>query len=602
MEAFAQQRQIRAVKAEPLLSPHAVDHAHCDQVSTHKTLHEHLGCPTDPEVACRRRRQAAAGRFFNAKQTYSKDLGTRCRDSLRFVSVTGRLPLISACLLVLLGTARCAGRSAPRSADAGLDATRTSDVEQGPVGFDATEASPTPNQGGETGDDVCGCPAGYVCSPFDDPSHPCVHHCYSAELDGDETDINCGGAECKPCLAGKKCQQGTDCASGECRDGLCAGTCNDGLQTDDETNVDCGGARCPACAVDFAPAISSPLGVKPQALVAGDFDGDGHLELAATDMKEEAVYVLKGRGDGTFDSPRRFPVGSWPFSLVAADLNGDGLLDLATTDFYDDALTLLAGDGKAGFSTLGRLQLESNAGPHFVTVGDLNQDGKLDLVVVCFHYKSPNGDADLGANDVRAWLNQGAGAFKAGDRWSAGENPSKVAIADLDADGHLDLAVAEYGGDGVLVLLGTGTGAMKPAQRYHAFSTVMNVLALDLSGNGALSLVASNNGYYSVSVLPPLGGGTFGPPTNYDFWGQAVDIVSADFNRDGLPDVATADIYRGVSVLVAKGHGALEQTALSFPTTRSPTTLVSGDFNGDGRMDLAVLSSDKALLEVLLGR
>lgn len=509
----------------------------------------------------------------------------------------GKLPLVSTCLLVFLGAVQCNGRSAHRSADAGIDVSSNTPEAPNPDALDLIEVSRPSNDVGEVGTHPCGCAPGFVCSTFDDPNQRCVQHCLSAHVDEDETDTDCGGT-CSPCYPGKKCQRGTDCRSGECRDGLCAGTCSDGLRTDDETNVDCGGAHCPACAVDFAPAISASVGSEPQALVTGDFDGDGRLDLAVTDSKTDAVLVLKGRGDGTFGGPRSFSVGKRPLSLVAADLDGDGILDLATADFYDDALTLLAGDGKGGFSPLGHLQLESNARPGFVTAGDLDHDGQQDLVVACFHYKP----TDLGANDVRVWRNQGVGTFKAGDRWSAGENPSKVAVADLNADGHLDLAVAEGGGDGVLVLLGTGTGAMEPAQRYRASDTVVSVLALDLAGNGSLSLVVANGSYYSLSVLPPLGDGTFGASARYGVSGRSWDMVAGDFNRDGLPDVASMDVYSGVAVFVAQGNGALARTALTFPTKSSPRTLVSGDFNGDGRLDVATLSYDKALLEVLLGR
>jgi hypothetical protein len=74
--------------------------------------------------------------------------------------------------------------------------------------------------------------------------------CEDGKLDGDETDVDCGGVGCAACAVGKICQIGVDCTSGVCIAGVCmAPSCTDGLKNGTETDVDCGGPSCMPCAV-----------------------------------------------------------------------------------------------------------------------------------------------------------------------------------------------------------------------------------------------------------------------------------------------------------------------------------------------------------------
>ena len=74
------------------------------------------------------------------------------------------------------------------------------------------------------------------------------------------------------------------------------------------------------------------MGTAPDALVAGDFTGDGRTDLAVANSGSNDVSVLLGNGDGTFRDQATYPVGTDPVALVAGDFTGDGRTDLAVAN------------------------------------------------------------------------------------------------------------------------------------------------------------------------------------------------------------------------------------------------------------------------------
>ena len=74
--------------------------------------------------------------------------------------------------------------------------------------------------------------------------------CADGIKNGGETDVDCGGPDCPPCVTGKNCLQDNDCASNVCSGGIChEATCNDTRKNGSETDIDCGGPDCPPCAL-----------------------------------------------------------------------------------------------------------------------------------------------------------------------------------------------------------------------------------------------------------------------------------------------------------------------------------------------------------------
>jgi hypothetical protein len=135
----------------------------------------------------------------------------------------------------------------------------------------------------------------------------------------------------------------------------------------------------------FLPPQDFGAGEFPRALTVGDFNGDGHLDLAtgnALSVFASTVSILLGQGDGTFLPPQNFEVGGVPGAVTGGDFNGDGHLDLATANGGANTVSILLGQGDGTF--LADQDFGVGAIPVAVTGGDFNGDGRLDLATSNF--------------------------------------------------------------------------------------------------------------------------------------------------------------------------------------------------------------------------
>lgn len=132
----------------------------------------------------------------------------------------------------------------------------------------------------------------------------------------------------------------------------------------------------------FTQGATAPAG--GVATVAADFNGDGKLDLALAQAGTNTVTVLLGNGDGTFaiaPGPPA-PIGSQPDAMIAGDFNNDGKLDLAIANYADGTLTILLGNGDGTFTEPAGSPLMVGQYPTSIAAADFNGDGKLDLAVV----------------------------------------------------------------------------------------------------------------------------------------------------------------------------------------------------------------------------
>ncbi len=349
----------------------------------------------------------------------------------------------------------------------------------------------------------------------------------------------------------------------------------------------------------FLGPVNYAAGTNPQAVVTGDFNGDGRLDLAVANQSSNTVSIVLGKGDGTFQAAQNSATGFGPRSVAVGDFNGDGKLDLVTADAY--GMSVLLGNGDGSFKPASNISIGSD-NPLSVAVGDFNGDGKLDLGVTSqlyvFDGGGSYGDSFHYEGHASVLLGNGDGTFAAPSTTvlnSGGTGPGTVALTDVNADGKLDLVTAN---PVVSVLLGDGNGHLLAPTYYNAGG--YSVAAGDVNGDGTIDLVTANGYSNNVSVLLGDGAGGFGAAQSYAAGHYPTGVVLADFSHDGHLDIATANyLGNGVSVLLGRGNGAFGPPANSAAGA-SPWAVAAGDFNGDGLPDLAVANAGSNDVSVLL--
>jgi Bacterial Ig-like domain (group 3)/FG-GAP-like repeat len=371
--------------------------------------------------------------------------------------------------------------------------------------------------------------------------------------------------------------------------------------------------------------------------VIDDFNGDGKLDIVATSDNGQ-ISLLTGKGDGTFNPAQSFaaPTPTYPGStaapsptilnLVSADLRGTGHKDLLASN----GLVLL-NDGTGNFTAASSAAFPPvtsppQGGPYLAT-GDINRDGKPDLVV------STGGG-------LFTYTGKGDGTFTPGTSYVTINSDGFITVTDLDGDGNPDIYVGDANG-GVFrgdstdtniayALMGNGDGTFSGAPEVAGIYTGSNLG--DVNNDGQQDLIVTSGNNYSVllgtskgsfnpaSTIPP-------PPATIQapnpVGGSPVTIVTSpattgssfavgDLNGDGKADLVYLDYnlneinpvtnnpqgYTGIFYFVSLSNGdgtfqapvpyVVPQVAPSsgFDITLTADSIHIGDFNGDGKADL----------------
>ena len=199
-----------------------------------------------------------------------------------------------------------------------------------------------------------------------------------------------------------------------------------------------------AAVVTFAAAKNYPVGDRPQAVCAGDLDGDGDTDLVTANQYSDNISVLIRRPDGTFRPQQKYAIGDGPRDvIVREDLDGDRDLDLAAANYASDDVSVRLGSGEDTFGAQSRYAT-GPSWPMAIESGDLDGDGDKDLVTANSgggHGSKP--DYSILGN-VSVFKNRGDGTFRAARTYTAGETfePNDVDRIDLDGDEDEDLVVS----------------------------------------------------------------------------------------------------------------------------------------------------------------
>ena len=279
----------------------------------------------------------------------------------------------------------------------------------------------------------------------------------------------------------------------------------------------------PANPGKYLAATTLTTGGQPNQVVAADIDGDGKPDLVFADLSASgnAILMLQSASAvGAFATPVNLSTGAMTASVAVGDLNGDGKADIVTANFDSNgnngSVTIFFQSTSSPGTFAAGVSFPAGAQPQSVRIADVNGDGLPDLVVA---NRGPGNDG-TGTPGVSVLLQDAThpGSFLAPVTYSTPWGAIDVAVGDLNGDGRPDLVVASLGpgpGGAVSVLLQSTTtaGTFGAATSYGGYGQPLSVAIADLNGDGHPDIAVADGYTATVMLQSASQPGTFSNPT-----------------------------------------------------------------------------------------
>lgn len=351
----------------------------------------------------------------------------------------------------------------------------------------------------------------------------------------------------------------------------------------------------------FEDKTSLSAGESPYGIASADLDGDGKPDMAVVNGGYPySLSIYKNTSTGgniSFADKIDIPTGIVPFSIAISDIDGDGKPDIVITNQFSFSISVFRNIGTPGnisFDT--RVDLPA-LNPNKVVIGDLNNDGKPDLVV-----------ANYVAHSISIYKNTsipGNVSFTARIDYPTGRYPTDVSKGDIDGDSWQDVVVANQESNYISIFKNDAAPGISFTVNNNLITgvAVYYVILTDLDGDNKPDL-GVNKGSNSISVyrnISNAGSFSFSAGLDFTIAGNPGEFSITDLDGDGKPDLAVVCGSSLISVLKnTSSSGSFSfQNKVDFLTGSAPYGLSIADFNGDNKPDLATVDQGDNAVSLL---
>ena len=320
----------------------------------------------------------------------------------------------------------------------------------------------------------------------------------------------------------------------------------------------------------FKPATKLTAGKNPTRIATGDFNSDGKSDLLVVRAGDARVSdngdatIFLGNGDATFSPGQVLAPGKNPFAVAVSDLNADQKLDLIFANSTDNSVTILLGNSDGTFQSPVAYAVAAGGTPYLISVVDVNQDGRSDLAV-------------FWGLSVYFFFGNGDGTFQHGPSVFAGTLRFFLTIGDFNGDGRVDLvdggcAIFSKPNDCTTSLrLGNGDGTFQPPNAILGVSGAVAAVAADVNGDSNIDLIGTSSERTQLVVLLGNGDGTFQQALPFSAGINPAIGVVADLDGDTAPDlIAVNSGANTTSVLLNTGTDFSISAPPLSPSSVSP--------------------------------
>ncbi|MDX2189123.1 MAG: FG-GAP-like repeat-containing protein [Bacteroidota bacterium] len=356
----------------------------------------------------------------------------------------------------------------------------------------------------------------------------------------------------------------------------------------------------------FAPRVDIPSEVNVIATILADLDGDGKNDLIASNYNYNTIWVYRNTGTGAnlatqFAPKQIFTTGSYAYKMTTGDIDGDGKIDLVVSNYNNASVSIFKNTSSiGGISLAPKVDFITGTNPTGVKLADLDKDGALDLIVANYNtsgffsvFKNTNILGTITGN-----------TFASRQDFTCDYYAYDITVGDIDKDGLQDIAIGTQNTNIIGVfknISSSGSISFNPKVSVISQFYPWDVKLSDIDGDDFLDLVVSNSSYSTISVLRNTGtigtitASNFAARQDYNSTSSNYSLALCDIDGDGKIDITnasngiqTVSVLRNVST-----SGGINVNSLS-PKIDFQTNIGNsyyhtfGDITGDGLPEMIV--------------